>query len=310
MGFLTTRSYPDSVAVRDAVQECIDLAEGHPIGVNLTIATRERRNERLDGDLDAALDQGVRLFETAGVSVGHLVDRIHEAGGRVIHKCSAIRHALAAERAGVDAVAIVGMEEGGHPGLNELPASLLGALAARQLSIPWALGGGIGTGRQILSAMVLGAQAVVMGSRFLVAEEVEVHPAYKQRLLEADEHSTTTVLRSAGNTWRVLANTTAAEVARLEGLGITDPGEFGEIILGTYAREHCYVAGDWTRGMLSLGPSIGFADRIEPFAEIVRDLAAELDEARAELCPPSTPQPSAPSTTRRIDAGLAEPARR
>lgn len=283
MGFITTRSFDDTSAVRSELQKCRDLAEGRPFGVNLTISARESANQRVLADLDAALDEGVRHFETAGLPPGELVRRIHDAGAVVIHKCSSVRHALSAEVLGVDAVAIVGMEEGGHPGMNELPASLLGALAAGRLKIPFALGGGIGSGVQILAALSLGADAVVMGSRFLVAEEISTHSAYKRKLLECDEHSTTTVLRSLRSTWRVLANETAAEVARIEATGAADHAAFGELILGRYARDGCYRNGDWNRGMLSLGPAIAFADRIEPMERIVARLMAEFGSAADRL---------------------------
>ncbi|ODT37592.1 MAG: nitronate monooxygenase [Lautropia sp. SCN 70-15] len=283
MGFITTRSFDDARSVRAEIRKCRDLAAGRPFGVNLTVSARESANRRVNADLDAALEEGVRHFETAGLPPGDLVRRIHDAGGVVIHKCSSTRHALSAQAMGVDAVAIVGMEEGGHPGMNELPASLLGALASERLRIPFALGGGIGTGAQILAALSLGAGAVVMGSRFLVAEEIAVHPAYKNRLLECDENSTMTVLRSLRNTWRVLRNDTAEEVARIEASGADNHEAFGELILGRYARDHCYREGDWSRGMLSLGPAIAFADRIQPTEEIVEQLMAEFTAASHRL---------------------------
>lgn len=283
MGFITTRSFDDTRSVQAEIRKCRDLADGRSFGVNLTVSARESANRRVNADLDAALHEGVRHFETAGLPPGDLVRRIHDAGAVVIHKCSSIRHALSAQSMGVDAVALVGMEEGGHPGMNELPASLLGALASARLRIPFALGGGIGTGAQILAALSLGAGAVVMGSRFLVAEEIAVHPAYKSKLLECDEQSTMTVLRSLRSTWRVLRNDTAEEVARLEAAGADSHEVFGDLILGRYAREHCYRGGDWNRGMLSLGPAIAFADRIQTTEEIVARLMAEFTQESDRL---------------------------
>jgi len=169
------------------------------------------------------------------------------------------------------------MEEGGHPGLNELPTMLMGALAVGQFRVPLVLGGGIGHGRQIAAALVQGLDGVLMGSRFLVCEEISAHHDYKAHLLTCNEHATVRVLQSLGNTWRVLRNDTAQQIEALEGSGVTDHAAFGDLIKGTTARDGCYATGDWHRGMLSLGPAIAFAQRIEPLSAIVSGL---IDEAR------------------------------
>ena len=140
------------------------------------------------------------MFETAGAAPGDLIDAIHAGGGIVVHKASQIRHAQAAERLGADALILVGMEAGGHPGVNELPASVMGAHALPRLSRPLALGGAIGTGRQLLSVLALGADAAVVGTRLLVAEEVWAHESYKHRLIACDENCSTALLHSMKDT--------------------------------------------------------------------------------------------------------------
>jgi NAD(P)H-dependent flavin oxidoreductase YrpB (nitropropane dioxygenase family) len=280
MGFITPRSFDSDEDFAQALVRCSALTGGKPFGVNLTLSSRPEANAAVRRWLDIALAHGVRFFETAGYAPTELIGTLHEAGAVVLHKAPSIRHALSAERAGADAIALIGMEEGGHPGTNELPTMLMGALAAEQFRVPVVLGGGIGHGRQLAAVLAQGHEGVMMGSRFLVCEEIGAHRGYKEHLLGCDEHSTVRLLHTLGNTWRVLRNDTARRIDEIERSGAADHAAFGDLISGRVARDHCYAQGDWQRGMLSLGPSIAFAKRIEPLAGIVAQL---LDEARASL---------------------------
>ncbi len=285
MGFITPRSFDGDAALRDQLRRCSEITGGRPFGVNLTLSARPQANAGVQASLETALKHGVRHFETAGYAPDALIRAIHAAGGIVIHKASSVRHALAAQAAGADAVALVGMEEGGHPGANELPTMLMGALAmARgQFHVPLVLGGGIGHGSQLAAALALGADGVLMGSRFLVSDEVSAHAAYKAHLLGCDEHSTMRLLHTLGNTWRVLRNDTAAQVDAIERAGAADHAAFGALLDSRVARDRCYGDGDWRNGMLSLGPAIGFATRTEPLAAIVEDLIRQTRAALAHL---------------------------
>lgn len=280
MGFITPRSFDTDEDFRAALVRCDALTHGRPFGVNLTLSSRPQANASVLRWLAIALEHGVRIFETAGYAPTEVIGTLHAAGARVVHKAPSIRHALSAERAGADAVALIGMEEGGHPGTNELPTMLMGALGADQFRVPVVLGGGIGHGRQIAAVLAQGLDGVMMGSRFLVCEEIRTHRAYKEHLLDCDEHSTVRLLQSQGNTWRVLRNDTAREIEAIERAGATDHAEFGELISGRLARDHCYALGEWQRGMVSLGPSIAFARKIEPLRLIVAQL---IDETRRAL---------------------------
>jgi nitronate monooxygenase len=285
MGFITPRSFDGEAALREQLRRCSEITGGRPFGVNLTLSARPQANAGVQASLETALAHGVRHFETAGYAPDALIRAIHAAGGIVIHKASSVRHALAAQAAGADAVALVGMEEGGHPGANELPTMLMGALAmARgQFHVPLVLGGGIGHGSQLAAALALGADGVLMGSRFLVSDEVSAHAAYKNHLVGCDEHSTMRLLHTLGNTWRVLRNDTAAQVDTIERAGAADHAAFGALLDSRVARDRCYGDGDWRNGMLSLGPAIGFATRTEPLAAIVEQLVLQTRAALAHL---------------------------
>ena len=278
MGFLTPRSFPEPGAFARELERCAELTGGMPFGVNLNVSKVPSHNARVLEWLDQSLRAGVRHFETAGQAPGELIDRIHAGGGVVIHKCPLLRHAISAERAGVDAIALVGMEAGGHPGPARLPTMVAGTLAARKLRVPLAIGGGIGTGEQVLAALTVGADAVVIGSRLLASEEIWAHRAYKDRIVAADEEAS--VVAFAGNVpmggaWRVLDNATSREVRRREAAGAGTHAAFADIIAGSEARDGAYRAGDVERGMLSCGPAAVFTEAVEPIAAIIDTIMNE-----------------------------------
>lgn len=279
MAFMTPRSFESLEEFERQLRSCSDRCGGLPFGVNLTMSGREEANTVVPRQLEVALAHGIRHFETVGPSPGPLFERIHAAGGVVIHKCAFVEHARKAERAGADAIALVGMEAGGHPGMNPLPASMLCAFALEQLHRPLAWGGGIGHGRQIAAALALGCAGVVIGTRFLVGDEVTAHPAYKEHLAEQEASASTVVLRSTGHPWRVLDNETAGEVRRREAAGASRYEEFGSLAQGRTGRDGAYVGGNPQLGLLSMGPSIGFARERAPLARIVSDLMQQTHAA-------------------------------
>jgi NAD(P)H-dependent flavin oxidoreductase YrpB (nitropropane dioxygenase family) len=280
MGFITPRSFDSLNDYRDNLRRCRDLTQGRAFGVNLTISRRAGFNSHAPAWIDIALEEGVRHFESAGTSPDDIVAPIHAGGAVLLHKCPTVRHALTAERLGVDAVALVGLEEGGHPGANQLSTFVSGAVALQRLQLPVVLGGGIGCGAQIAAAMALGAEGVVMGSRFMVASEVEMHEAVKQRIVSLDEHGSMAILGTLNDTWRVMVNETAREVQRLEAAGARRHEAFGDLILSTRTLERVYRGGRVEEGIVSLGPAGGFADAIEPAGDILNRL---MREARAAM---------------------------
>lgn len=272
MAFMTARSFPSCGEFDAELARCAELTRGRPFGVNLSLSGKPGANEAIDAQLDSAVRAGVRHFETVGPSPRRLIERIHESGGVVIHKCASVEHALKGEAAGADAIALVGMEAGGHPGMNPLPSSMLCAFALERLERPLALGGGIGTSRQVAAALALGCEAVVVGTRLIACEEVSIHPAYRQRLLASEAKESVVVLRSTGHPWRVLDNATARQVSALERAGANRYEEFGALALGVTGRDGAYRGGDPEAGLLSMGPAIGFVNRTESVAQAIERL--------------------------------------
>jgi NADH:quinone reductase (non-electrogenic) len=271
MGFITARTFPDPGRFRAELQVCRALANGRPFGVNLYLTPRPEDNAFLKGHLDILLQEGVRLLETSGLPPKEFMPALREAGAKTMHKTSTVRHALSAARLGVDAVAVVGAECGGHPGLALVGTMVQTPLAAEQISLPLVIGGGIGHGSQVAAALAMGADAVIVGTRMLAATEINAHAAYKQRMMEADEASSRLIMQTFRNTYRVLDNQDARSVSTLEAAGETDYERYRPYVAGPH-QQVAYQTGDWNRGVLSMGQAIAFA-RVE---ETVADIYAQL----------------------------------
>jgi NAD(P)H-dependent flavin oxidoreductase YrpB (nitropropane dioxygenase family) len=282
IGFITAASHASTASLHDEILRCQDLVEGRPFGVNISMLPAPAAHERLEETLDLVLRLGVRFVETSGRSPEPYLPLLHGAGVKVLHKASSIRHALKAESIGVDAVSVVGAECGGHPGVDLVGTLVQGALAGHRFSIPVLLGGGIGTGAQVLAALALGVDGVTIGTRFLVAEEIWAHRDYKEALVRSTEADTALIMQSVRNTVRAFRNETTAAVLELER---SQGGDFEQLrphVAGLLGRK-VYETGDFSRGALSLGQAVAFADRIEPLADIVRRLESDMAAALAAL---------------------------
>ena len=280
MGFITAKTFPDPAEFKDELSKAWDLTSGQPFGVNLYQSMRPEENEVLNGHLKIALDSGVRHFETAGLPPTDFLPQLKEANSIVLHKVSTVRHAVsAARKLDIDAITIVGAECGGHPGL-ELVSSLVQAVVGPdQIEIPVVIGGGIGHGRQIAAVLGMGAEAVLVGTRVLVAEEVWSHPEVKKQVVNAGAADSTLVMASFRNTSRVMINEYALEVQKLEDKGIEDFEQYWDYVKGSNAFD-AYKSGDWNKALLSMGQAAAFANTIVPMEEIFDTL---IDEATGAI---------------------------
>jgi len=282
MGFITPRSFPSDDAYRDELKKCRDITGGTNFGVNIYVSARPEANEALGRFLDIAIEEGVKNVETAGFSPKVFLPRIKDAGMRVIHKCTTVRHADSAVRAGVDAICLLGAEAGGHPGMDMIGGMVQGALAAKALDVPFILGGGMGAGRQLVAALALGADGILLGSRMTVSEEIWADEKYKQRIVEAAVADTRIVMSIFNDNSRVLDNETARAVVALEADGVTDFEAYRPLVQGINQWE-AYKEGDPERGTLSMGQSVAFADRIESVEEIFDSLLSDAAAARERM---------------------------
>ena len=197
-----------------------------PIGVNLTFLPTVTSPD-YPGYISAILDGGVRIVETAGRNPQDHLPRLQDAGVKIIHKCTSVRHALKAERIGCDAVSVDGFECGGHPGEDDIPNMILLPRAAEELTIPFVSSGGMADARSLVASLAMGADGMNMGTRFIATKEAPVHENVKQAIVAASELDTRLIMRPLRNTERVLANAAVDEIVEIErekgaSLGIED----------------------------------------------------------------------------------------
>lgn len=284
MGFITAGSFPDLNDLRKEIRRCRDLSEGNPFGVNVSMLPKLVDGETVDEIFNLIIDEGVRFVETSGRNPQPYLPKLHGAGVKVLHKVPTVKHARKAQEIGVDAVTVIGAECGGHPGMDLVGTFVQAAVAARDIKIPLLIGGGVGGGAHIVAALALGAEGVVIGTRFLVAEEIWAHRAYKERIIQANETDTTLMLQTVRNTVRALRNKTTEIVQALE----REHGDEIDIsilmphITGKVGRK-AYETGDASIGALATGQAVAFADKIEPLAAIVGQLEAEAGQAMERL---------------------------
>src|ERR1700737_111995 len=198
LGFITALTQPTPEALPHEIARCKEMT-GKPFGVNLTILP-SIKPPPYNEYRQAIAESGVHAVETAGANPVDHLSEFHRAGIKVIHKCTSVRHALKAERLGVDAVSIDGFECAGHPGEDDIPGLVLIPAAADQLTIPFIASGGFADARGLVAALALGADGINMGTRFLCTAESPVHPSVKQRLVGADALETGLIFRLLRNT--------------------------------------------------------------------------------------------------------------
>jgi len=253
LGFLTALTQPSPEALRNEIARCRGMTD-RPFGVNLTILPT-LEPVPYEEYVDAIVESGVRIVETAGRNPEPWLPRFKEAKIRVIHKCTSVRHALKAERIGCDAVSVDGFECAGHPGEDDIPGLVLLPCAADKVRIPMLASGGFGDGRGLVAALALGADGINMGTRFLATREAPVHDRVKQALVAADERQTALIFRTLRNTARIFKNSVADRVVEIEsraGATIEDlapyvSGAKGRVVLEQGELEH----GIWSAGMVA-----------------------------------------------------------
>jgi NAD(P)H-dependent flavin oxidoreductase YrpB (nitropropane dioxygenase family) len=270
-GIITALTQPTPEALSDEIARCRSLTD-QPFGVNLTMlpSINPPPYERY---LDAILDSKVTIIETAGRVPPEYFAKVKAAGATIIHKCVSVRHALAAERQGADAISIDGFECAGHPGEDDIGGLVLIPAAARQVKVPLIASGGIGDGRGMAGALALGAEGVNMGTRFCATQEAPIHHNIKQALVAASERDTRLIFRTLHNTARVLRNSVSVEVVATEQKGC----QF-EDIRHLVAGQRCRAAlqsGDADGGILAAGQVVGLIDDVPTCAELIDRMVAE-----------------------------------
>jgi NAD(P)H-dependent flavin oxidoreductase YrpB (nitropropane dioxygenase family) len=280
LGIITglTQKSPEDLA--NEIAKCNDMTD-KPFGVNLTFLPGFA-NPDYPGYIEAIIAGNVRIVETAGRSPEQYMPLMKEAGIKVIHKCTSVRHSLKAERIGCDAVSVDGFECGGHPGEDDIPNMILLPRAAEELSIPFVASGGIGNAQQLVAALALGADGVNMGTRFIATKEAPVHQNVKEALVGASELDTTLIMRPLRNTERVLKNDAVTRIQEKE----KELGENIQIndimdeVAGVYPK--IMSDGDMDAGAWSCGMVAGLIHDIPSCDKLVGGMVKEAEEIIAK----------------------------
>ena len=254
-----------SQELREEIRKTKGLTD-KPFGVNINLFPMIRP-PNTDEYIDAIIEEGVTIIETAGRSPEALVDHIKQGGAKLMHKCARVRDARTAQRVGADIVEIVGAEAAGHPSREQIGSLVLIPQVVDAVKIPVVAGGGIGDARGFVAALALGAEGVLMGTRFLATQECPLPPALKDRLIEAQSTDSMFTLRSLGDPLRALRNELTTEVEEKEQKGATLE-ELIPLISGEMSRA-AMARGEADRTLLACGQVVGMLHDIPTIKELI-----------------------------------------
>ena len=273
LGFITALTQPTPEKLTEEIARCRSLTD-KPFGVNLTILPAIKPPPYAEYR-QAIIEAGIKIVETAGNKPIEHVEEFKKYGIKVIHKCTSVRHALSAERMGVDAISIDGFECAGHPGEDDTPGLILIPAAADKVKIPMIASGGFGDGRGLAAALALGAEGINMGTRFMATKESPIHENVKQQMVENDERATDLIFRTMRNTSRVARNAISQQVVELERQGAKFE-DVRELVAGTRGKI-VYETGDPDHGIWSAGMIQGLIHDIPSCAELIHRIVSEAE---------------------------------
>jgi nitronate monooxygenase len=274
LGILTALTQPTPDALRAEIDRCRTMTD-KPFGVNLTILPSVNPPPYAEYR-QAIIDSGIKIVETAGHKPQEHVDHFKEHGIIVVHKCTAVRHALSAERMGVDAISIDGFECAGHPGEDDIPGLILIPAAADKVKIPMIASGGFGDGRGLVAALALGAEGINMGTRFCATREAPIHDNVKQLLVQNDERGTNLIFRKLHNTARVGKNSVSDKVVELLNQPEATFQDVAHLVRGIQGRE-LLETGNLDAGLVWAGQVQGLIHDIPSCAELITRIMSEAE---------------------------------
>ncbi|HEY1636881.1 MAG TPA: nitronate monooxygenase [Rhizomicrobium sp.] len=281
LGFITAHSAGPPDALYREVQRCREMTD-KPFGVNLTILPSIAPIP-YDEYREAIIASGIKIVETAGNNPQPHLPRFKEAGVKVIHKCTSVRHALKAQAIGVDVVSIDGFECAGHPGEDDVGGLILFPAAADKLSIPLVASGGIADARGLVAALALGCDGVNMGTRFMATVEAPIHDNVKKQIVANDECSTALIFRTLHNTARVAKNLISDEVVAIEKRGNATFADVKDLVAGVRGAA-VLENGEMDAGIWSAGQTQALIHDTPTCAELVTRIVREAEQIiRARL---------------------------
>jgi nitronate monooxygenase len=279
LGFMVGATFGENLdALRAEIRKARDLTDG-PIGLNINLFPAVHR-QPIEEWVQIAVEEKIPVVETSGRSPEGIVQTLHEGGVKIMHKVAGPRYARTAERLGCDAVCIVGYECGGHPGLDMVTSLILVPLCADAVNIPVVAGGGFADGRGLAAALALGADAVLMGTRFMATQECRGHPAWKQYLLDASETDTVVGMRTLGFPARLIKSAVSDKILELEDRHAPQD-EILRAVGGI--RGDVYDTGNLNAGIADAGQVMGFIHDIPTVKEFIDRTMEEAVQVRERL---------------------------
>ncbi len=274
LGVMTALTAKTPERLDEEIARCQSLTD-KPFAVNLTVGVVSTPIN-YDDLVDVIIRSGVKIVETAGRSPAPFMERFKDANIKVVHKCVTVRHALAAERLGVDVISIDGFECAGHPGEHDVGGLVLFPAAARALTIPVIASGGIADAQGLVAALALGCDGINMGTRFMATKEAPIHDGIKQKIVEMDENQTQIIFRSFRNTARVYRNSVAEKVAEIEASG----GDFSQVheLVSGVNQEKAWSTGDIEAGMVTAGMSGALVHDVPSCQELVQTIVSDAEQ--------------------------------
>lgn len=280
LGTLTSASCQSKEELRDQVRKTKSLTD-RPFAVNLSLFPTLRPVSN-DEFIDMLLEERVPAVETSGTRApDQYIDRLKQGNIKCVHKCTTVRHALSAQRAGADAVTLVGFEQGGAMGPVDITTLVLIPLAVDALDVPVIAAGGIGDARGFAAALALGAEGVVMGTRFLMTKEAPIHANVKDWMLKSTTSDTVVVQRSIGNPHRVLRNPAVEKVLEMEARGATLE-ELTPLIRGENT-ERLYREGDLDVGIPFAGQVVELITELKTCKDVIAEIVSGAQEILGKL---------------------------
>ncbi|WP_185995957.1 NAD(P)H-dependent flavin oxidoreductase [Nocardioides campestrisoli] len=274
LGMLTALTQPTPEALTREIARTREMTD-QPFGVNLTILPSIKPIP-YDEYRHAIVDAGITVVETAGSNPEPHMPFFHQHGVKVLHKCTSVRHAVKAQKVGVDGVSIDGFECAGHPGEDDVAGLVLIPAATRVLDIPVVASGGIANAQGLVAALALGADGVNMGTRFMCTQEAPIHDRVKQAIVAGDELGTELIFRSLRNTSRVASNSVSRKVVDI----LAEGGQFEDVqdlVAGVRGRT-VFTEGDVEAGIWTVGQTQGLIHDVPTVGDLVSRMVGEAEE--------------------------------
>ena len=275
LGTITGLTQKTSDDLRKEIDRCTNMTD-KPFAVNLTFLPTVDAPD-YPSYVKSIIDGGVKIVETAGRNPAQVIPYFKDAGIKVIHKCTSVRHALKAQDIGCDAVSVDGFECGGHPGEDDIPNMILLPRAAEELEIPFVSSGGQANAKSLVASLAMGADGMNMGTRFMCTIEAPIHQSVKEKIVQASELDTRLIMRSLRNTERVLNNAAVTKVLTIEKEKGTDL-QFVDIekeVVGVYPQ--VMLDGETESGAWSCGMVAGLINDIPSCKELIDQIMKEAD---------------------------------